>query len=121
MTDHVEYSPDAVRELTGLPSEIVIIPLAGHIRGHAGVAVDTGKGWLLAAGDSYYHPGVLDPVHPWQPLGTALFEKKVQTLPAARIENQQRLRELARDHGDEVTVFSARSSIEFHAVEQIDM
>ncbi|WP_433624322.1 MBL fold metallo-hydrolase [Nocardia sp. CA-120079] len=110
---------DAVRELTGLPPEILIIPLAGHTRGHAGVAVDTGNGWLLSAGDAYFHPGVLDPVRPRQPLGTAIFEKNMQTLPAARIENQQRLRELVRDHGDEVTVFSAHSSIEFHAMEQI--
>lgn len=110
---------DAVRELTGLPPEILIIPLAGHTRGHAGVAVDTGNGWLLSAGDSYYHPGVLDPVRPRQPLGTAVFEKNVQTLPTARIENQRRLRELVREHGDEVTVFSAHSSIEFHAMEQI--
>ncbi|MFI6363491.1 MBL fold metallo-hydrolase [Nocardia sp. NPDC050630] len=110
---------DAVRELTGLPPEILIIPLAGHTRGHAGVAVDTGNGWLLSAGDSYFHPGVLDPVRPRQPLGTAIFEKNVQTFPAARIENQRRLRELVRDHGDEVTVFSAHSSIEFHAMEQV--
>jgi glyoxylase-like metal-dependent hydrolase (beta-lactamase superfamily II) len=39
----------AVREFDGLPPEIMLIPLAGHTRGHAGVAVDTGDGWLLHA------------------------------------------------------------------------
>lgn len=30
-----------------------------------------------------------------------------------------RVHHLVRDHGDEVTVFSAHSSIEFHALEQV--
>ncbi|MGW4770358.1 hypothetical protein ACWEO2_20215 [Nocardia sp. NPDC004278] len=48
-----------------------------------------------------------------------MFEKSAQTLPTARIENQRRMGELVRDHVDEVTVFSAHSSIEFHALEQV--
>ena len=42
----------AVRELEGLPLEILLVPLPGHTWGHAGVAVDTGAGWLLHAGDA---------------------------------------------------------------------
>ena len=51
----------AVRQLAGLPDEILLIPLSGHTRGHAGVAVDTGNGWLLNAGDSYFFHGQVDP------------------------------------------------------------
>ncbi|MEU0505777.1 hypothetical protein [Nocardia sp. NPDC005998] len=48
-----------------------------------------------------------------------MFEKSAQTLPATRIENQRRMGELVRDHGDGVTVFSTHSSIEFHALDQV--
>src|SRR2546429_4224699 len=47
----------AVRDLPGLPPEILVIPLPGHTRGHIGVAVDTGAGWLLHAGDAFYEIG----------------------------------------------------------------
>jgi glyoxylase-like metal-dependent hydrolase (beta-lactamase superfamily II) len=108
---------DAVRQLTGLPAEILLVPLAGHTRGHAGVAVDTGNGWLLSAGDSYFHPGNLDPEHPRQPIGISIFERLTQTLPGPRAENQQRLRELVRDHGAEVTPFSAHNAAELRALQ----
>ncbi|AKA02160.1 MBL fold metallo-hydrolase [Streptomyces noursei] len=104
---------DAVRELDGLPPEILLVPLAGHTRGHAGVAVDTGDGWLLHAGDAYFHPGQLDPARPHCPPGLAVFESMMQTEKRARLHNQRRLRELARDHGDRVRIFSAHNAAEF--------
>src|SRR5689334_9879688 len=36
----------AVRQLSGLPPETLALPLHGHSRGHAAIAVDTGRGWL---------------------------------------------------------------------------
>ena len=105
---------DAVRELNGLPPEILLIPLAGHTRGHAGVAIHIGSGWLLHAGDSYFHPGELDPARPHCPPGLALFESMMQTEKQARLHNQQRLRELARDHRDQVQIFSAHNAAEYH-------
>ncbi|MFD4194525.1 MBL fold metallo-hydrolase [Amycolatopsis thermoflava] len=97
----------AVRELKGLPPEILLVPLGGHTRGHAGVAVDTGDGWLLHAGDAFFHHGQIDPFRPHATPGLAWFEARVETVPGARRENHRRLRELVRDHGDEVTVLSA--------------
>ncbi|WP_027933875.1 MBL fold metallo-hydrolase [Amycolatopsis thermoflava] len=97
----------AVRELKGLPPEILLVPLGGHTRGHAGVAVDTGDGWLLHAGDAFFHHGQIDPFRPHATRGLAWFEARVETVPGARRENHRRLRELVRDHGDEVTVLSA--------------
>jgi len=105
----------AVRSLDGLPEEILLIPLAGHTRGHAGVAVDTGNGWLLNAGDSYFHPGELEPT-PHIPAGLGLFEAYMQTDRAARLDNQRRLRELVHAHGNEVTVFSAHNATEFDRI-----
>lgn len=97
----------AVRELKGLPPEILLVPLGGHTRGHAGVAVDTGDGWLLHAGDAFFHHGQIDPARPHATPGLAWFEARVETVSGARRENHRRLRELVRDHGDEVTVLSA--------------
>ena len=47
---------EAVRELRGLPPEILFVPLPGHTMGHCGVAVQTSDGWLLDAADSYFDP-----------------------------------------------------------------
>ena len=70
-------------------------------------------------GASYFHPGTLDPVRPQQPIGVSIFERSVQTLPGPRIENQHRLRELVRDHGDEVTTFSAHNAAELRALQNV--
>ncbi|MGS2808878.1 MBL fold metallo-hydrolase [Nocardia sp. MW-W600-9] len=107
----------AVRQLRGLPAELLIIPLAGHTRGHAGIAIDTGAGWKFAVGDAYFHPGQLDLEHPHQPPGAALFERLVQTVGPARIDNQERLRELLRGHADEVEVFCAHNAVELRALQ----
>jgi glyoxylase-like metal-dependent hydrolase (beta-lactamase superfamily II) len=103
---------DAVRELKGLPPEILLIPLAGHTMGHSGVAVDTGDGWLLHAGDAYFFHGQLDPVRPHCPPGLTLFQNLVQTKHEPRMANLRRLRELARNHADEVIIFSAHDPVD---------
>lgn len=104
---------DAVRELDGLPPEILLVPLAGHTSGHAGVAVDTGDGWLLHAGDAYFHHGELDPHQPQCPSGLKVFELGAQTEREPRLHNQHRLRELAHSH-PEVTVFNAHSAVQLN-------
>jgi glyoxylase-like metal-dependent hydrolase (beta-lactamase superfamily II) len=103
---------DAVRELKGLPPEILLVPLAGHTLGHAGVAVDTGNGWLLHAGDAYFFHGQLDPVKPQCPPGLELFQNLMQTKKEPRVANVRRLRELARNHADEVNIFSSHDPVE---------
>ncbi|MFC8529744.1 MBL fold metallo-hydrolase [Nocardia sp. NPDC057227] len=50
----------AARELTEIAPGIVLIALPGHTRGHACVAVDAGRRWILHAGDAFYHPATLD-------------------------------------------------------------
>jgi glyoxylase-like metal-dependent hydrolase (beta-lactamase superfamily II) len=108
---------DAVRELDGLPG-VLLIPLAGHTRGHAGIAVDTGDGWLLNAGDAVFFHGELDPDSPHCPPGLAFFENFMQTEKTARLDNQRRLRELGKDHGDEVTVFASHDTTAFKRLSQ---
>ncbi|GAA3586098.1 MBL fold metallo-hydrolase [Amycolatopsis ultiminotia] len=107
---------EAVRPLRGLPPEILLIPLTGHTDGHAGVAIDTGEGWLLHAGDAYFFHGEMASVHPYCPPGMRAFTNLNQLDGRARRANLARLRTLAREHADDVTVFSAHSPVEFQAL-----
>ncbi|SEP28388.1 MBL fold metallo-hydrolase [Amycolatopsis saalfeldensis] len=107
---------DAVRPLRGLTPEILLVPLAGHTIGHSGVAVDTGEGWLLHAGDSYFFHGQLNPVRPSCPPALRLLQRLNETDRRRRLSNEERLRTLTRDHPDEVTVFSSHSPVEFRAL-----
>jgi glyoxylase-like metal-dependent hydrolase (beta-lactamase superfamily II) len=96
----------AVRDLPGLPPEILVVPLHGHTRGHAGVAVDTGKGWLLHAGDAFYTGSEIDPVQPHTPFIWRLYELgSIAAMPYR--ENRRRLLELNREHGKDITIFAS--------------
>ena len=64
---------DAVRDLDGLPQEILLLPLAGHTWGHAGVAIREEGGWLLHAGDAYFYRGEVGaPITPATPMRAAI-------------------------------------------------
>src|SRR5450759_1088582 len=54
------FGMDCLRALEGLPPGIAMVPLPGHTRGHCGVAVDTGAGWLFHCGDAFYVASELD-------------------------------------------------------------
>lgn len=102
----------AVRQLDGLPPEILALPMHGHSRGHAAIAVDTGRGWLVHGGDAYFHRSVTerggDSAMPWALRGIERFiaidYKSVRA-------NHAMLAELAKR--DDVTVFSAHDPVEY--------
>ncbi|MGE5540491.1 MAG: MBL fold metallo-hydrolase [Gemmatimonas sp.] len=96
---------ETVRKIDGLPPEILLVPLVGHTRGHCGVAVATESGWLLHAGDSYFFHGEMDVAHPHCTIGLRVYQWMMQANRDARHRNQQRLRDLLRDHGSEVSLF----------------
>lgn len=96
---------DAVRDLKGLPPDILLVPLVGHTWGHCGVAVRDGGGWLLHAGDAYFFHREVDPDRPWCPPGARAYQRMMDSDRAARLANQDRLRGLVRDHGGEVRLF----------------
>jgi glyoxylase-like metal-dependent hydrolase (beta-lactamase superfamily II) len=104
---------EAVRGLAGLPEDVLLVPLVGHTRGHAGVAVKNARGWLLHAGDAYFHEDELDLGRERGPCVLEMFQASEQHDGAARAKNRQRLRELKRDHGAEVTIFCAHDPAEF--------
>ncbi|MCG8917470.1 MBL fold metallo-hydrolase [Actinokineospora sp. PR83] len=105
------FGLESVRPLPDLPEDdFLLVPLPGHTRGHAGVAVRTDSGWLLHAGDAYFHRDQLNPTPSIPPLLKA-FEARAQTIAETRLANQQRLRDLHRDN-DGITVFSAHDNTE---------
>jgi glyoxylase-like metal-dependent hydrolase (beta-lactamase superfamily II) len=94
---------ESVRILPGLDAEIVLIPLFGHSRGHTGVALRSDDGWLLHCGDAYFHHGEMEKP-PRCPPGLSFFQNLNAADGRARKRNQERLRELAARHGEEVTL-----------------
>lgn len=106
---------ECVRELAGLPPEVLLVPVVGHTRGHCAVAVDTGGGWLVHAGDAYFYHGEMHPERRRCPAGLEIFQRAVEMDARARRDNQERLRLLARDHSGEVRLFSAHDPIELDA------
>lgn len=104
---------ECVRQIEGLPPEILLVPLLGHTRGHTGVAVYTQGSWLLHAGDAYYYRNEMDYHQPQCPLGLRIVQRIGAVDRQAWRKNQQRLRQLARDRTVEVRIFSAHDPIEF--------
>ena len=108
---------EAVRAIAPLGDDLLVVPLVGHTRGHAGVAVRTAAGWLLHAGDAYFCGSEIDPVRPRCPPGLALFQRLVALDDRARRENRERLRNLARQgEGGAVRVFCAHCPRELAAL-----
>jgi glyoxylase-like metal-dependent hydrolase (beta-lactamase superfamily II) len=105
---------DAVRQLEGLPPEILLVPLAGHSWGHAGVAIREDDGqWLFHAGDAYFHRGEMggDAYH--CPPGLRVYQRLMDVDRRARRDNQRRLRRLSLDHAGELRLFCAHDAVEF--------
>lgn len=105
----------AVRQLEGLPPEILLIPLKGHTQGHAGVAIQTRNGWLLHAGDAYfYRDEVRRPDRRCTP-GLRFYQTMMEVDRVSRLHNQQRLRELSLDGAAGVRMICAHDAVEFEA------
>lgn len=100
------YGFEAVRELEGLPPEILFVPLPGHSLGHCGAALDTDTGWLLNAGDACFDPRQVHQPHRQCAFGVGLFQKIVTTDSKLRFYNEDRLRHLIHEH-PEIDVFAA--------------
>ncbi|MFT3723264.1 MAG: MBL fold metallo-hydrolase [Hyphomonadaceae bacterium] len=102
---------DAVRQLDGLPPEILLVPLRGHTEGHAGVAIRTGAGWLLHAGDAYLHHAQMD-ADPRIPPGLGIYQHIMDADRPARRLNQQRLRQLRGSNRHNVRIFCSHDRTE---------
>ena len=94
----------SVRILPGLDVEVLLVPMRGHSRGHTGVAVRDGDGWLLHCGDSYFNQAEIA-TPPTCPPILRVFQRVLAFDNAARVANAERLRELAAHHSEEITLF----------------
>lgn len=110
---------DSVRQLDGLPPEILMVPLPGHTWGHAGVAIDAGGGsWVLNAGDAYFYRGEMDIDRKRCTPGLRFYQTMMEVDRKQRLGNQLRLRALKRQHGGEVTVFCSHDQVELEAMQR---
>jgi glyoxylase-like metal-dependent hydrolase (beta-lactamase superfamily II) len=104
---------DCVRDVPATDAEVLMVPLAGHSFGHAGVAVREGDRWLLQAGDAYFYHREMDLENPWCTPGLRFYQTMLEKDRAARLGNQRRLRELKAAHGVQIDIFSAHDTVEF--------
>lgn len=104
---------ESVRAAKDLEDEILLIPLPGHTHGHAGVAVRRSEGWLLHCGDAYFFNGEMDLARPHCTPGLAAYQTMMEQDRGLRLANQQRLRDLVKQHGESVQVFCAHDATEF--------
>jgi glyoxylase-like metal-dependent hydrolase (beta-lactamase superfamily II) len=107
---------EAVRNLDGLPPEILMVPLPGHTAGHAGVAIDTPDGWLFNAADTYFFRHEMDGPKRRAPLGARAYQRMMSVDHRLHLHNQARLRELATDRSAGVRVFCSHDAVEFAAL-----
>lgn len=103
----------AVRGLDGLPPEILLVPLPGHTWGHAGVAIDTGSGWLLHAGDAYFYRKEVRQAKRRCTPGLRAYQTMMEVDRARRLANQERLRRLSVERRAEVKILCAHDPVEF--------
>jgi glyoxylase-like metal-dependent hydrolase (beta-lactamase superfamily II) len=99
-----------VRGLGGLPPSIFLVPLPGHTEGHCGVALETGDGWVLHAGDTVFMHSELEEPLRMPPLASA-YANVMQVDREARLQSREMLRSLAREHGDEVTILCTHDPV----------
>jgi glyoxylase-like metal-dependent hydrolase (beta-lactamase superfamily II) len=109
---------DAVRDLDGLPPEILMIPLPGHTSGHAGVAIETAEGWLLDAGDVYFYRHEMDP-EPSRTPGVAAYERLMAVNIEEHFHNQDRVRRLANDQDARMRIFCSHDPVELEALQRL--
>jgi len=109
---------ECVRDLEGLPPDILLVPLVGHTLGHSGVAVQLSDGWLLHAGDAYFYHEEMNPHRPRCTPGLWAYQELMQKDGRLRKLNQERLRELVLRHDRDVRVFCAHDALEFERMEE---
>lgn len=100
-----------VKELTEVSEDILLIPMPGHTRGHAAVAVGSDTGWVLHCGDSYYHRNSLTGSSA-APAMSRLFERlAAEDWPRVRA-NHDALAQLYQTRGHDLRIVCAHDRMQ---------
>ncbi len=109
--------------LRTIAEDILLVPLPGHTRGHSAVAVrvdeQPGPDWILHCGDAYFFHLEKEDVECCPPV-LKRFQQTVAVDDALRMANANRLRELHRQHGRKVRIFSAHDPHEYRALAETE-
>jgi glyoxylase-like metal-dependent hydrolase (beta-lactamase superfamily II) len=109
------FGMECIREIPGLPPEILLVPLRGHTLGHCGVAVDSGDGWIMHCGDAYYVKEELR--QKGRPsIGVRVFRRMAHIDFAQAMHNIDTLKRIMREHGDEVTLIASHDQYEYRNI-----
>lgn len=104
---------ETVRDMDGLPPEILLVPLPGHTFGHTGVVINTPERWLMQAGDAYFYHQEMNENNPRCTPGLRFYQTMMEKDRNARLANQNRLRQLRHAHRSEIELFCSHDPIEF--------
>ncbi|MFT3921161.1 MAG: MBL fold metallo-hydrolase [Myxococcales bacterium] len=105
------YGFESVRALTAKETDILLVPVQGHSRGHVAVAVRQGSGYLVHCGDAYFHHDEMNEPASC-PVGFRAFQTMMAQDDSLRLKNQDRLRALKHAHPANLTLFSAHDALE---------
>ena len=81
-------------------------------------SVRDGSGWVLNAGDAYFYRREMDTDRRRCTPGLRTYQTMMEVDRGQRLANQERLRELKREHGDEVTIFCSHDQKELEAMQR---
>jgi glyoxylase-like metal-dependent hydrolase (beta-lactamase superfamily II) len=105
----------AITRLRGLDTDIGLVPMHGHTRGHSAVIVKAREDrWLVHAGDAYFHRASIEGSG-GLPAGFFVFERAMQMVPAQRRASVAALRQLCASYQD-LDVFCAHDEREYAAL-----
>ena len=107
---------NSVFPLPGFGEDLALVPLVGHSAGSCGVAVRGTEGWLMHCGDAFFHRDELQPDGK-APLGIRMFQRRVDFNYKQRVDNTRRLRELKRDHGDEILLVCSHDPVQLQELQ----
>lgn len=117
--DNVAAEPwfglESMRDLQGLPPEIVLVPLPGHTRGHCWVALDTRDGWVLHCGDTYYDTSELRGDE-YTPLGVKVFRLVSHLNYAKAMRSLERVRQVIQRSNGGIKTIASHSNDDHRAI-----
>lgn len=115
VSDERWFGMNCIRDMPGLPSELVLVPLVGHTRGHCGVAVDTGNGWILHCGDAFYVKEELRETGKAH-IGVRVFRRFAHFDHAQAMRKVEEIKRVTRENGDEVTMIASHDQFEYRNI-----